>query len=184
MWRSIKVQPWPFSKWRIPFKSVPMVIIVMVTMCDCTLSIGSVAVAFFMLKKLKWDFKVPRKFPGRARLFLDETRAQNHRKPSESHDNVHWTSHLPGESTLAGTSNVCGLTRSFIMSSWFMKGWRTAAFSEVLFHVGNGQSGCVNHHSGGPSESWACNGLPVDRRPRVSLEFIGMKRLCCRFKAL
>lgn len=161
MWRSIKVQPWPFSKWRIPFKSVPMVIIVMVTMCDCTLSI-------LCLKKVKWDFKVPRKFPGRARPFLDETRAQNRRKPSESDNNAHRTSHLPGESRLAGTSGVCGLARSFIMSSWFMEGWRTATFSEVLFHVGNGQSGCVNHQSDGPSESWACNGLPVGRRPRVS----------------
>lgn len=49
-----------------------------------------------------------------------------------------------------------------------MEGWRTATFSEVLFHVGNGQSGCVNHQSDGPSESWACNGLPVGRRRRVS----------------
>lgn len=100
-----------------------------------------------------------------------ETRAQNRRKPSDTDDtddNVHRTSHLPGESPLAGTSSVCGLTRSFVMSSWFIKGWRTATFSEGLFHVGNGQSGCVNHQSDGPSESWACNGLPVGRRPRVS----------------
>lgn len=114
-------------------------------------------------------FQSSKEVSGQTSAFpWQETRAQNRRKPSDTDDNVHWTSHLPGESPLAGTSSVCGPTRGFVMSSWFIKGRRTATFSEVLFHVGNGQSGCVNHQSDGPSESWACNGLPVGRRPRVS----------------